>query len=126
MNDDLTDKQKNILFAKDTEPPFTGTLLEEKRDGSYACANCGTVVFSSDTKYESGSGWPSFTEPANAAHVNLSVDTTYDMTRTEVSCAKCGGHLGHVFDDGPAEHGGQRYCVNSLSLAFEPSNDSKN
>jgi peptide-methionine (R)-S-oxide reductase len=125
MNNDLTDEQKRILFNKGTEPPFSGVLLKEKRSGRYVCANCGTELFSSDTKFDSGSGWPSFTEPANLNHVNLSTDTSQGMVRTEVSCANCGAHLGHVFDDGPADKGGERYCINSLCLNFEPSNDKK-
>ena len=123
MNKDLTDEQKQILFNKGTEAPFSGELLSEKRDGTFVCANCQAELFSSGTKFESGSGWPSFTEPANEAHVKLTTDTSLDMTRTEVSCANCGGHLGHVFDDGPTDKGGQRYCINSLCLNFEPTDD---
>lgn len=125
MNNNLTDEQKHILFDKDTEAPFSGALLQEKRSGMFVCANCGKELFSSDTKFDSGSGWPSFTEPANRAHVNLATDTSHGMVRTEVSCAHCGGHLGHVFDDGPADRGGQRYCINSLCLNFEPSDGKK-
>lgn len=120
MSYKLTNQQKHVLFEKGTEPAFSGALLKEKRNGSYICANCGTELFSSDTKFDSGSGWPSFTEPMNTAHVNLTTDTVYGMIRTEVTCTNCGGHLGHVFDDGPADKGGQRFCVNSLSLNFEP------
>lgn len=120
MNDELTNQQKQILFAKGTEPAFSGALLKEKRSGMYTCANCGFELFASDTKFDSGSGWPSFTEPSNLNHVNLTTDTSHGMIRTEVSCANCGGHLGHVFDDGPVEAGGQRYCINSVCLAFEP------
>lgn len=120
MNKQLTDEQKHILFDKGTEAPYSGALLREKRDGTFTCANCGAELFSSDTKFESGSGWPSFTEPAHRAHVNLSTDTSHGMTRSEASCAKCDAHLGHVFDDGPSERGGMRYCINSLSLEFDP------
>lgn len=120
MNDKLSDQQKRVLFDKATEPAFSGALLKEKRSGMYVCANCHTELFSSDTKFDSGSGWPSFTEPANLNHVTLSTDTSLGMIRTEVTCTNCGGHLGHVFDDGPADKGGQRFCVNSLSLDFEP------
>lgn len=120
MNDNLTDEQKHVMFEKGTEAPFSGALLHESRKGAFTCANCGEVLFSSDTKFDSGSGWPSFTEPANLAHVNLSTDTTHGMVRTEVSCAHCGAHLGHVFDDGPRAAGGQRYCINSLCLNFKP------
>lgn len=123
MNDNLTDEQKHVLFDKGTEAPFSGALLNEKRTGSFTCANCGEVLFTSDTKFDSGSGWPSFTEPANREHVNLTTDPSHGMIRTEVSCAHCGAHLGHVFDDGPSEAGGQRYCINSLCLNFEPKED---
>lgn len=128
MNDNLTDEQKRILFDKGTEAPFTGSLLQEKRDGTFVCVNCGETLFTSGTKFDSGSGWPSFTEPASRNHVNLSTDTTHGMVRTEVSCAHCGAHLGHVFDDGPEDAGGQRYCINSLCLAFQPesTDDGKN
>jgi len=124
MNNTLTDEQKRILFEKGTEVPFSGTLLKEERSGDFVCANCGQVLFSSGTKFNSGSGWPSFTEPKNLENVTLTTDTSHGMVRTEVSCANCGGHLGHVFDDGPVDQGGQRYCINSLSLEFKP--DDKN
>lgn len=123
MNDKLSDQQKRVLFDKATEPAFSGALLKEKRSGMYVCANCHTELFSSDTRFDSGSGWPSFTEPANLNHVTLSTDTSLGMIRTEVTCTNCGGHLGHVFDDGPADKGGQRFCVNSLSLDFEPGDE---
>lgn len=119
MNKDLTDEQKHVLFDKGTEAPYSGALLQEKRDGAFVCANCGSELFSSNAKFDSGSGWPSFTEPANLNHVNLTTDTSHGMVRTEVSCANCGGHLGHVFDDGPSDKGGQRYCINSVCLSFE-------
>lgn len=120
MNKELTNEQKHVLFDKGTEAAFSGALLWEKRTGRFICANCGTELFSSETKFESGSGWPSFTEPSTRNHVNLTTDTSHGMIRTEISCARCGGHLGHVFDDGPADKGGLRFCVNSLSLEFEP------
>lgn len=120
MNEALTDDQKHVLFEKGTEAPFSGALLGEKRDGTFVCANCGHELFSSDTKFDSGSGWPSFTEPVNRANVKLESDHSHGMLRTEVTCANCGGHLGHVFDDGPRDRGGQRYCINSLSLQFDP------
>ncbi|HEX8390045.1 MAG TPA: peptide-methionine (R)-S-oxide reductase MsrB [Candidatus Saccharimonadales bacterium] len=119
MNNHLSDEQKHVLFDKGTERPFSGALLEEKRNGTFACANCGNELFTSDTKFESGSGWPSFTEPKNRENVRLETDVSMGMNRTEVTCAKCGGHLGHVFDDGPTDRGGQRYCINSLSLQFD-------
>ena len=123
MHAELNEDQKRIMFEKGTEPAFSGALLKEKRNGTYACANCGAELFSSDTKFESGSGWPSFTEPANLNHVTLSTDTSHGMIRTEITCTNCGGHLGHVFDDGPVDKGGQRFCVNSLSLNFEPGDE---
>jgi peptide-methionine (R)-S-oxide reductase len=119
----LTDEQKRVLEEKGTEPAFSGALLHEGRDGVFRCAKCDAELFASGTKFESGSGWPSFTEPINAEHVELTTDSAHGMVRTEVSCANCGGHLGHVFDDGPADKGGQRFCMNSLSLSFEPEDD---
>ena len=120
MNKDLTDEQRRVLFECGTEPAFSGELLHEARDGTFVCANCGAELFGSDTKFDSGSGWPSFTEPKNLAHVTLTDDSSHGMVRTEVTCTNCGGHLGHVFPDGPADKGGQRYCINSLSLQFDP------
>lgn len=119
-NPNLTDEQRHVMFEKGTEAPFSGALLHEARHGAFHCADCGEVLFSSDTKFDSGSGWPSFTEPANLNHVNLTTDTSHNMIRTEVSCAHCGVHLGHVFDDGPVDTGGQRYCINSVCLDFKP------
>ena len=113
----LTPEQYEVLRLKGTERPFTGKYAFEKRDGLYRCAACGAELFASDTKFESGSGWPSFTEPANTANVELLEDTSHGMARTEVRCASCGGHLGHVFDDGPGPTG-QRYCINSCALDF--------
>ena len=123
MNNDLYDEQKHVMFEQGTEAPFSGALLREKRSGSYHCANCGSELFASDTKFESGSGWPSFTEPANRNHVTLTTDTSHGMVRTEVTCTNCGVHLGHLFDDGPKDRGGQRFCVNSLSLDFKPDDE---
>lgn len=125
MKKDLTDEQKHVLFDKGTEAPFSGKLLHEKRDGTFTCANCGIELFASDTKFDSGSGWPSFTEPKNLKNITLETDETYGMVRTEVTCANCGGHLGHLFDDGPREKGGMRYCINSLSLQFDPNEPAK-
>lgn len=99
-----------------TEAPFTGKYWNNHEEGMFACAICGTELFSSDTKFDSGTGWPSFTEPANLEHVELKEDVSLGMTRTEVRCKKCGAHLGHVFDDGPEEKGGKRYCINSVCL----------
>ncbi len=102
-----------------TEPAFTGKYWNEHGKGTYKCAVCGAKLFSSNTKFDSGTGWPSFTEPANTAHVELRPDTSYGMNRTEVICKNCGAHLGHVFDDGPADKGGKRYCINSVCLEME-------
>jgi peptide-methionine (R)-S-oxide reductase len=115
---ELSPDQFEVLRHGATERPFTGEHLHTKADGTFVCAACGTELFSSDTKFESGSGWPSFTEPANLEHVELIPDNSHGMVRTEVRCANCGGHLGHVFDDGPGPSG-QRFCINSLALDFE-------
>ena len=109
-----------VLRKGATEPPFTGKYAVSKEDGMYHCGGCDAPLFSSETKFESGSGWPSFTEPAIAEAVELREDRTHGMLRTEVLCAKCGGHLGHVFDDGPADAGGLRYCMNSAALDLKP------
>ena len=114
----LTPAQYEVLRRKGTERPFTGAYVHEKRDGTYRCAGCGAELFSSQTKFESGTGWPSFTEPADRAHVELVDDHSYGMHRIEVNCAACGGHLGHVFPDGPGASG-ERYCINSCSLEFD-------
>ena len=102
-----------------TEAPFTGKYLDNKEKGIYRCAICGTELFSSDTKFESGTGWPSFTEPANLEHVVLKEDDSLGTNRTEVLCKNCGAHLGHVFNDGPQAKGGKRYCINSVCLDFK-------
>lgn len=116
----LTEEQYRVLRKKGTEAPFTGKYVDNHDDGSYHCAACGNILFGSDTKFDSGSGWPSFTNPANLEHLKLHDDTSMGMHRTEVTCANCGGHLGHVFPDGPTDKGGQRYCINSISLDFKP------
>lgn len=116
--EELSPDQYEVLRRKGTERPFTGKYVHEKRDGTYRCAGCGAELFSSDTKFESGTGWPSFTEPANRANVELDEDLSYGMRRIEVNCASCGGHLGHVFPDGPGPTG-ERYCINSCSLDLD-------
>jgi len=117
---ELTPEQFEVLRQGGTEQAFTGKYVDCHDDGTYRCAGCNTELFRSDTKFESGSGWPSFTEPANTEHVVLVEDRAHGMVRTEVRCAKCDGHLGHVFDDGPRDKGGMRYCINSLSLDLDP------
>jgi peptide-methionine (R)-S-oxide reductase len=114
----LTSDQYDVLRGKGTESPFTGRSVHEQRSGAYRCAGCGVELFSSDTTFDSGTGWPSFTEPADRANVELLEDRSWGMRRVEVNCAACGGHLGHVFPDGPGATG-ERYCVNSCSLEFD-------
>ncbi len=113
----LTPEQKKILFDKGTEAPFSGACYHNTETGTYHCASCGQALFSSETKYDSGSGWPSFYKPLSPEAVATAEDNSHGMRRVEVLCPKCGGHLGHLFPDGP-QPTGMRYCINSLSLDF--------
>ena len=121
---ELTPEQYAILRKKGTEPAFSGALYRNHADGMYHCAACGAELFKSDTKFESGSGWPSFFLPADQSAIETHEDTSYGMRRVEVTCARCGGHLGHVFPDGPKPTG-LRYCINSASLKFEDEKQDK-
>ncbi len=116
---ELTPEEHHVLREGGTEAPFSGKYVDNHEAGMYTCKACGNVLFSSDAKFDSGTGWPSFTDPAVAENVGIRSDDTHGMHRTEVFCKNCGGHLGHVFDDGPAEKGGKRYCINSVCLDFE-------
>jgi methionine-R-sulfoxide reductase len=118
----LTPQQFEILRCSDTERPFCGTLLDNKKQGVYACAGCGLPLFSSDSKFNSGTGWPSFFQPIAPENVSEKLDPSHGRTRTEINCARCDGHLGHVFPDGPPPTG-RRYCLNSESLKFTPSEE---
>jgi peptide-methionine (R)-S-oxide reductase len=116
---ELTDSEYRVLREAGTERAWTGALLDEKRDGVFVCKACGADLFRSTTKFESGSGWPSFFEPISPEAVELHRDVSFGMVRTEIRCAACGSHLGHLFDDAPQTPTGERYCMNSLSLDFE-------
>jgi methionine-R-sulfoxide reductase len=120
----LTPEQFEVLRSLGTERPFCGTLLDNKMKGVYTCAGCGLPLFSSDSKFHSGTGWPSFFQPIAEGNVSEKEDDSYGMSRTEINCARCDGHLGHVFDDGPRPTG-LRFCLNSASLNFTPSENLK-
>lgn len=119
----LTPEAYAVLRKGGTEPAFTGSYVDEHRPGRYRCGACNAVLFDADDKFDSGSGWPSFTKPSGESNVGMRDDTTHGMRRTEVFCTNCGSHLGHVFPDGPKEAGGMRYCINSICLDLETPND---
>jgi peptide-methionine (R)-S-oxide reductase len=121
---ELTPEQYHVLREHGTEAPFSGEYVHTKADGTYRCAACGAELFSSQTKFDSGTGWPSFTEPVNQENVTLREDRSFFARRTEVLCRACGSHLGHVFDDGPAPTG-QRWCINSVCLNLKPEESSQ-
>jgi peptide-methionine (R)-S-oxide reductase len=118
-DDELSPELYHIAREKGTEAPFTGAYWDSHEKGVYRCAICGTELFSSDTKFDSGTGWPSFTDPINLEHIELRDDSSGGMHRTEVICKKCGAHLGHVFDDGPVDKGGKRFCINATCLSLD-------
>jgi peptide-methionine (R)-S-oxide reductase len=118
--EELSPEQYQVLRQAGTERPFTGEYVDTEENGAYACAACGNMLFTSETKFHSGSGWPSFWDVISEGNVELRNDTSHGMIRTEVVCARCGSHLGHLFDDGPRDTTGLRYCINSVALDFRP------
>jgi peptide-methionine (R)-S-oxide reductase len=119
----LTEEQYRVLRQAGTERPFTGQYVDTEDEGTYTCAACGNNLFSSETKFHSGSGWPSFWDVVSQGNVEVHQDNSHGMQRSEIVCAQCGGHLGHLFSDGPQDKTGQRYCINSAALAFESEAD---
>lgn len=123
---DLSEEARRVLVGGETEPAFSGEYVDNHDDGIYRCKQCEAILFSSETKFDSGSGWPSFTDPAVAGNIGTRLDDSHGMHRTEVFCKNCGGHLGHLFEDGPRELGGKRYCINSVCLDFEEKTPTEN
>jgi peptide-methionine (R)-S-oxide reductase len=119
----LSPEEYHVLREKETEPAFSGKYLKNKKNGTYVCAGCGNELFSSETKFDSGTGWPSFWAPVSKDNIEEKFDNRFGMHRTEVTCKKCGGHLGHIFDDSPTPTG-QRFCINSISLKFKEQKES--
>jgi peptide-methionine (R)-S-oxide reductase len=117
--EELSSELRRVAVEKGTEMPFTGEYWSTHEDGTYRCAICNSELFASDAKFDSGTGWPSFTEPANTKNIEFKGDSEFGMKRTEVLCKTCGAHLGHVFDDGPSDKGGQRFCINSVCLRLD-------